>query len=134
MTGPATDPAGARPGAVRLCPGGQLPADGGFALAAAALAEITHAPTGFGSYDGRGVRYPPGHPGVVLRYAGGPALLVVLSGRLAVESGTALDQITVAAAGDSLLVGEGERHRERPTGSEAVTFLRLAPGGPPAPA
>jgi mannose-6-phosphate isomerase-like protein (cupin superfamily) len=125
---------GAHAAAVRLCPGGALPVEAGFELAAAALAEVTHAPTGFGSYDPHGVHYAPGHPGAVFRYGGSPALLVVLTGRLAVDFGTALDQTIVATAGDSLLIGAGERHRERPGGDEAVTFLRLSPSGPPLPA
>lgn len=117
-----------------LCPGGELPAALAGSWGAAALAELTHAPTGFSGLGGEIVEYAPGTGGPWQHYAAHGALLVVLAGRLAVEPGPAAAPV-VAGAGDTIAVAAGAVHREcHGGGATPARFARLAPGGPAVPA
>lgn len=120
---------------VRHCPGGQLPPDLAAIWRDASLAEVTHAPSGHSGLGTSIVEFAPDAVGAAQAYPDGPALLVVLAGRLAIDFGTMLGATIEAVAGDSVAIAPGHAHRERAAdASEPVRFVRFAPAGPPVPA
>ena len=120
---------------VTLYPGGRLPPDATAGWLPAALAELTHAPTGHSGLGAAAATLSPGDAGGAQCYPAGDALLVVLGGQLAIEFGPGLATTVVAAAGDAVAIASGTVHRERHGGGNApVRFLRIAPGGPALPA
>jgi uncharacterized RmlC-like cupin family protein len=119
---------------VVLCPGGQLPAALAGRWGAAALAEVTHAPTGRSGLGGGPATLAAGSTGAPQQYAGDGALVVVLAGRLAIDWAAGFARHVVAGPGDAIAVAGGTVHRERHAGGGEVRFVRLAPDGGPVPA
>lgn len=121
--------------AVLLCPGGQLPAALAGQWGAAALAELTHAPTGFSGFGAGAATLAAGSTGPPQQYPGGGALVVVLAGRLAIDWDPGSGRHVVAGPGDAIAVAGGTVHRERHAGGPGdARFVRLAPDGGPVPA
>lgn len=117
--------------AVRLCSGGQLPADVSSCWAGAGLAELTHAPTGYSDLGMVLLELAPGEAGTVHHHGPGESLLVVLAGAVVVEWGAGLLDAVEGRAGDAVAIAPHTVHRERnPHRDLAARYaVYLATGG-----
>lgn len=116
-----------KPTAPILVPGGHLSGDLAGTWAAAALAEITHGPTGYADLDMTRVRLAPGGtatPVAALR-GPGPLLLAVLQGRIRVTASATGDDVLVATAGDAVAIPPNLPHHVavEADGDEAAEYL-----------
>jgi hypothetical protein len=117
-----------------LVPGGRLSGALADTWAGEALAEITHAPTGYVDLDMTPVLLAPGEAATVPG-GRGPLLLAVLRGRICVSAPATPEETgrdtLVAAAGDAVAVPAGLTLRvDAPEGepAEYLVYVLPAPG------
>jgi uncharacterized RmlC-like cupin family protein len=87
--------------------GGVLPADAAARWAGAALAEITHAPTGYSGLGLEVLELADGAGGSLDATRGADALLVVLAGEVRIEAGPDGADTVRAVAGDAVTIAAG---------------------------
>ena len=108
---------------------GLLPEDQGRHFAAGSVAESTHLPTGTASGRSDVVVIPPGGSVTALHADGEATLLHVTVGRLRLQWGYDLPQVTTAGSGDSVLVPAGIPCSARNDSAvETLQFVRVRSG------
>ena len=108
---------------------GLLPEEHGRHFAAGSVAESTHLPTGTASGRSDVVVIPPGGSVTALHTNGEATLLHVTVGRLSLQWGRDLPQVTTAGSGDTVLVPAGIPCSARNDSAVApLQFVRVRSG------